>query len=192
IFRILKQKRNANFTTVFDTNIFDRFSSYSKLVRVIAWMFRFMKNSKSAVENRTLSAITTSECQEANIKLCKNKHGMIRVGGRLRHSNLPFEQRHPIILPKNHQLSKLIIRHEHHKNLDASTQLVLAQIRQQFWILNGKQTVRSELRKCTICFRAKPFDNNYYMGDLPKARVNPGRIFSSIGVDFAGPTTGGQ
>lgn len=47
--------------------------------------------------------------------------------------------------------------------------------------------VRTELRKCTTCFSAKPYDNNYYMGDLPKSRVNPNRIFSVVEIDFAGP-----
>lgn len=67
-----------------------------------------------------------------------DEHNVIRVGGRLKHSGLSYEQMYPIILPYSHQFSKLIIRYEHHKNLHASAQSVLSQIVQQFWIINGR------------------------------------------------------
>ncbi|XP_054746100.1 uncharacterized protein LOC129250502 [Anastrepha obliqua] len=39
--------------------------------------------------------------------------GLIRVGGRLRHSTLSFEARHPCILPRDHPLTFAIITHYH-------------------------------------------------------------------------------
>ena len=38
---------------------------------------------------------------------------IIRVGGRLRHADLPFADKHPILLPSTHTLTVLIIRHYH-------------------------------------------------------------------------------
>ncbi|GFV12101.1 integrase catalytic domain-containing protein [Trichonephila clavipes] len=35
------------------------------------------------------------------------------VGGRLRHSNLPAQQKHPILIPNNHSICDLIIKHYH-------------------------------------------------------------------------------
>ena len=46
--------------------------------------------------------------------------GILRVGGRLEMSNLPYDVKHPVILPKKHQTSKLVITHIHnqgHHNL---------------------------------------------------------------------------
>lgn len=42
-----------------------------------------------------------------------DKNDIIRVGGRLSRSLLPFEAKHPIILPTNHKLTELVIRQAH-------------------------------------------------------------------------------
>ena len=41
------------------------------------------------------------------------------MGGRLTHANLPDSRKHPILLPKNHHISKIIIRDEHIKRMHA-------------------------------------------------------------------------
>jgi len=42
-----------------------------------------------------------------------DNQGLIRVGGRLQHSTLPYQTRHQMILPANHHFSKLIVAAEH-------------------------------------------------------------------------------
>ena len=39
--------------------------------------------------------------------------GILRVGGRLRHAKLEYKEKHPVLLPKGHHVSKLIVRHYH-------------------------------------------------------------------------------
>ena len=41
--------------------------------------------------------------------------GVNRVGGRLIHANIPDEKKHPIVLPKNYNITKILIRDEHKK-----------------------------------------------------------------------------
>ena len=53
-----------------------------------------------------------------------DKDGLLRVGGRLKHSILPFSQRHGIILPKS-DVTALILTHEHHLQLHAGVQTKL-------------------------------------------------------------------
>lgn len=113
--------------------------------------------------------------------------GIIRVGGRLKYAKLAFNHKHPILLPQRHPLTILIITFEHLRNLHAGPQATLSFIRQNYWPLNGKQAVKAVLRKCVICFKAKPTSIFQKMGDLPYPRVNPSRIFSTCGVDYAGP-----
>ncbi|XP_063917191.1 uncharacterized protein LOC135132905 [Zophobas morio] len=113
--------------------------------------------------------------------------GIIRVGGRLRNANLSFDKKHPIILPKNHPLTKMIIRHFHIVNLHAGAQATLAAIRHSYWIIAGRNTIRSVLHKCITCFRAKPTIAHQKMGDLPEPRLEPVRPFFKTGVDYCGP-----
>lgn len=116
-----------------------------------------------------------------------DKNDIIRVGGRLNNANIADNQKHPIILPKNHPLTDLIIRHEHYKHLHVGPQALLAILRTRFWPISGRNSVKNILRKCMTCFRVKPKTYQQIMGDLPASRVTPTRVFNICGTDFAGP-----
>ncbi|XP_029163298.1 uncharacterized protein LOC114934751 [Nylanderia fulva] len=113
--------------------------------------------------------------------------GLIRVRGRLRHTRLPDSTKYPIVL-RSHPLLSLIIDHHHHRMLHGSSQLTLASLRSEFWILRARTCVRAVLHKCVRCVREAATIPNELMGDLPSARVNrAARPFSHTGVDYAGP-----
>lgn len=112
---------------------------------------------------------------------------LIRVGGRLRHSNLSFEQKHPLLLSDKNHLTKLLVKYEHEKMLHAGAQTVLCNLRSRFWPLNGRSLVRGIIRRCVVCFKAKPRGVCPKMGDLPSARVSYSPPFTKTGLDFAGP-----
>lgn len=114
-------------------------------------------------------------------------NGIIRVGGRLKNSLLPFTQKHPAILPSNHHFTKLIIDHYHLVCLHGGIQLTLNLIRNTYWILHGRRIVGAHLKHCHTCVRNKPTPLTQLMGDLPHVRVRPSRPFSATGVDYAGP-----
>ena len=75
---------------------------------------------------------------------------LIRVGGRLQHLELDFDQQHPLILPKEHYITSLIIEDTHKKNLHASGQLLLSIIRQKFLILDARNVLKKTIQKCLI------------------------------------------
>ncbi|XP_029055098.2 uncharacterized protein LOC114882376 [Osmia bicornis bicornis] len=112
--------------------------------------------------------------------------GLLRVGGRLENSPFSYEEKHPVILPR-HRISDLIVEQAHRRCLHGGSQLTLRAVRQQFWILNARNLVKSVVHNCVICtrYRAKPISQQ--MGELPKARVTPSRPFVHTGVDYAGP-----
>ncbi|XP_029055179.2 uncharacterized protein LOC114882455 [Osmia bicornis bicornis] len=110
--------------------------------------------------------------------------GLLRVGGRLKKS---YTTRHPILLPKRHRLTDLIIRHEHVRNLHAGVQATIAAVRQRFWPLSVRSTTRRIVRDCVACFKANPSISEATMGELPAKRVEPSRPFAHCGVDYAGP-----
>jgi len=109
------------------------------------------------------------------------------VGGRLKNANLPYDSKHPILLPKNHTLTKLIIRHEHIKNLHSGIQATIYAVRAQFWPISARTTTRDIIRNCPICWKAKPYNSEAIMNDLPGSRVKISRPFTHCGVDFGGP-----
>lgn len=122
-----------------------------------------------------------------NLNPFLDKNGLLRVGGRLTNSVLDFERKHLIILPSKHTFVNLLIKHYHNKFLHAGPQLILTQIREKFWIVNGRNEVRRSLRSYMTCFRVKPSTLIQMMGSLPTPRVVPARPFLNCGVDYAGP-----
>lgn len=204
--------------TMFNGDIIKRFSSLTKLKRVIAYCFRFRNLSKpSDRNNNTLTIQELEQALTAIIKICQantftqelndlvknakvgpksrlstlhpflDHEGIIRVGGRLHHAPIEYTQKHPIVLPKGHHLTNLIIRDAHYKNLHADPQAVLAIVRNNFWPLAGRSEVRRVLKGCIVCFRTKPKSVSQLMGNLPTIRVTQARAFLNTGLDYAGP-----
>jgi hypothetical protein len=113
--------------------------------------------------------------------------GILRVGGRISHSKVSYNQKHQIILPNNHSFSTLLVRNEHNRLGHAGIQAVMASLRLDYWLLNCKSFVKKIIRKCVVCFRSKPSIITNKMGDLPEPRVLPSRPFTNVGLDYAGP-----
>ncbi|GFX38765.1 integrase catalytic domain-containing protein [Trichonephila clavipes] len=63
----------------------------------------------------------------------------------------------------------------------------LTQIRETYWILCGRQTVKSCLKKCLICRRFKVRPGNQITAPLPENRIQAEFPFETVGIDFAGP-----
>ncbi|XP_059053907.1 uncharacterized protein LOC131848156 [Achroia grisella] len=113
--------------------------------------------------------------------------GVLRVGGRLEKSQLNLDAKHPILLPKNSPFTKLIIADAHTKTLHGGPQLMLSFIGTKYYILSAKYLVKAYVRKCVKCIRYSATTSTQLMGQLPTARVSPGRPFQCSGVDYAGP-----
>ncbi|XP_066583621.1 uncharacterized protein [Prorops nasuta] len=193
-------------------SIFNKFSSYHKTIRIVAYCLRFRKNSEHI---GLLSNIEILKAEEKTIKHLQSiyftdiinslnhpnktvnkkfailspfldEQGIIRVGGRIHKSNLSYAQRHPILLPKHH-LMECLIREIHLKLHHSGVLTTLYHLRQRFWLLDGKNYVKRVIRSCNRCFRFKPSTVTYRMGDLPKARMSASPPFTHTGVDFCGP-----
>ncbi|XP_062537725.1 uncharacterized protein LOC134206062 [Armigeres subalbatus] len=112
---------------------------------------------------------------------------LLRVGGRIRHSDLPLAQRHPIILPEKNHFTEMLIDCLHRENLHVGLTGLMAIVRQMFWPVNAKRTINRVLRKCVTCFKNNPTDIKQFMGDLPSCRVTAALPFARTGIDYAGP-----
>ncbi|XP_078051418.1 uncharacterized protein LOC144477563, partial [Augochlora pura] len=76
----------------------------------------------------------------ASLQPFLDDHGIIRVGGRLQNATIPFEQRHPILIPSAGPLAALLVRREHLRLLHAGYQQTSASIHQRYWIVSDNGT----------------------------------------------------
>ncbi|XP_071576020.1 uncharacterized protein [Temnothorax nylanderi] len=196
-----------------------RYSTLNKLLKVTALCFRFISllrkrrakslDLHSALEKARLfwikatqAAYFTHEIKmlTANSRLPPthafsrltayiDAQGVIRVGGRLNQSALAQDNKHQAILPRHSRFSTLIIAHAHLRTLHGGTQLTLAHVRQQYWIIGGRAPVKSHILRCVVCARQRGIRAHQLMGQLPLSRVTPSRPFAHTGVDYAGPLT---
>ena len=110
----------------------------------------------------------------------KLKDGLPHVGGRI--------QSHQIILPRNHPVVTLIIRHFHVISCHSGREHVLSLLRQYYWVIKGRSAVRRVLADCMLCKRRYDKPLGQRMADLPYDRITPGEPpFTYTGVDLFGP-----
>ncbi|GFX30428.1 transposable element Tc1 transposase [Trichonephila clavipes] len=60
-------------------------------------------------------------------------------------------------------------------------------IRERFWIIRARKTIKSILNECFICARFKGKSLSSGPSPLPPDRVNDCTIFEVVGIDLAGP-----
>jgi hypothetical protein len=197
-------------------NLVKKYSSMDTLLRVTAYVQRFIYNCRQTPTKRRFGPLTSQEYQEALhtwIREAQNEafdittqagtsrsasirkldpflddeHWLLRVGGRIQNSSVSYNAKHPCILPAGHPFVKLLVLHEHRRTLHAGVQAVLSSLRQRYWILSARRLVKECIHQCVPCFKAKPVPMQQMMGSLPEARVQFDRTFSKSGVDFAGP-----
>ena len=116
-----------------------------------------------------------------------DEHGIVRVGGRIERADIPFCSRHPIVLSPDQEFTRLIIMNCHERLKHEGVDHVRNELRQQYWILRCRATVRKILHWCSYCRRRKAKPAPPMMASLPYDRLQIAPAFSKVGVDFFGP-----
>ena len=194
-----------------------RYGSMRKLIRVTGLVIKFVDllKSKTTSKSETFNAVNLKRAEEAWVRSIQlnsfpNEYGklisennvvyksqlilfltenkLIRCRGRLNEAKLPAHMKNPLLLPTRHPFTDLIINERHQRVHHNGVQQTLASIREEFWILKGREAVRKVLRKCVICKRheGKPYSTPL-IPDLPEGRVSDDPPFTHVGIDFAGP-----
>ncbi|XP_025420904.1 uncharacterized protein LOC112691007 [Sipha flava] len=197
--------------------ILSKFSSLQKISRIIAYCRRFLRSRTSIPVTKIINAdemaqalstliyVTQRQVFAEEIAKLSNGHScskpfrmldlfidrdeLLRVGGRLRHADIPYMQKHPVLLPSHHRLTDLIIDHHHRMLHHPGAMALQTHLQRKFWILSARQAIRSRLRLCMPCYRTPPRSVQPKMATLPKYRVQQIKPFSVTGVDYAGPIT---
>jgi len=122
----------------------------------------------------------------ANLTPFLDENGVMRVGGRLGRSPLPFDTKHPVILGE-HSLTAAIINHCHHVFFHGSVERTFGQLRSTYWILRGRRIIGKVLNDCTRCKLLRSQPQAPMMAPLPPDRVTRHYPFGISMVDFFGP-----
>ena len=217
----IKRTCLANAVTEDPLQPFRKFSSWNRIVNIVALCFRFIHNART----KTRSAVKVDDLTKArnwiilqmqqeafsdelkllrstgdklsfvktNSKLCRldpflDKDGLIRVGGRIQQSTLPFEMKHPVIIPKDHFLTVIMLQHFHesaqHQGKGITSNLVRSH---GLWIIGLSSLVSSVIFKCVVCRRVRHTPVGQKMSNLPEERVDPSPPFTHVAVDYFGP-----
>ena len=75
---------------------------------------------------------------------------LLRIKGCIQQSNLSYEDKHSIILPKGH-LTKLLIRFQHKLLKHAGVYTVISSLRSAYWIIGLRRLMKAVKRKCVSC-----------------------------------------
>ena len=117
-----------------------------------------------------------------------DQDGILRVGGRLHRSDLPFNAMHQMILPKRHHFTKLVIEKVHQSHGHVGHNWVLSVVLEKYWIVNGICTTKYYLQGCLFCKERRAQTGSQVMASLPHSRVSqPKYPFERVGVDYWGP-----
>ena len=191
-------------------------SKWHKIKRIVATMLNWRHKLKSPkliimvedLERAERAIVRLAQCRayqeeiatlESNAPLKKSSqlinlapfldsNNLLRVGGRIRNADIPFETKHPIILPRKCITTNLIIEHLHQNIHHAGRTSTLNEVRRcGYWIINGNSLVRYILMKCVQCRILRGRSSTPKMADLPKDRLEPSPPFTYCGLDMFGP-----
>ncbi|GFT22798.1 integrase catalytic domain-containing protein [Trichonephila clavipes] len=93
----------------------------------------------------------------------------------------------PILMPSKCLLTTRLIEYYHLKHCHAGVQILMSILREKFWIMKTRKTVREVVMKCVPCRR---YSSNSPMSEpvsLPADRVKDANAFDITGIDLAGP-----
>lgn len=193
-----------------------RISSYKKLIRIIAYVRRFIERAQRKPGKNELTAEEINEAEQLIItsvqanqfsleisclrngsevptrsKICGltpfiDAAGVLRVGGRLENSGLSFNRKHPILLGKGCLVDR-IIDGIHTETLHGGAKLMENELRSRYWVIGAKNAIKRAVRSCVKCLRYRRETAAQLMGNLPESRVCVSHPFDHTGIDYAGP-----
>ena len=167
-----------------------RFSSWTRLLRVHAWVCRFLDNCCLSKHQQITGELTIVEIRNAENQIIAqaqqqafpdeyrmlaqgtnlphsskllqlrpvfDEDELVRCDGRLRYAEyLPYDTLFPIILPRGHWVTTLIVKHYHEKGYHASgTNQTLADLSSRFRIIAARDEIRAWETNCTECRKRK-------------------------------------
>ena len=122
-------------------------------MQVVDWSERIIRQAQQEVfkEERAVQAgkELPSGSKLQPLKPVLDEDGILQCDGRLRYAEfLPWETRYPIMLPRNHCVSRLIIKHAHEQSHHGGINQVLSELSTQYWLISAREAIKKWERAC--------------------------------------------
>lgn len=119
-----------------------------------------------------------------------DEKGVIRMRGRIDAAKTHTDTKRPVILPRDHRITELIVTSYHTKYHHINHSTALNELRQMYVISRLRQLLKSVRSKCQQCKNRTAMPQAPEMADLPAERLAAHtRPFTFVGVDCFGPMT---
>ncbi|XP_055630813.1 uncharacterized protein LOC129771320 [Toxorhynchites rutilus septentrionalis] len=143
-------------------------------------------NTSSPIEERTMIERTSVLYQYCSVI---DDQGVIRQNSRIRTADhLRYDIRYPVILPKDHLVTSLLIDWYHRLYRHCNTETVVNEIRQSYIIPKLRTMVKKVSRSCQYFKVRKIIPQVPPMAPIPAVRlIDHVRPFTYVGVDYFGP-----
>ena len=151
----------------------ERFSSFSRLIRVTGLVLKFIRKVKRSMETQpehlNMREIIAAEhlwYKEMQMKLdekeksstvweqlgvFKDADGVLRCKGRIQNCSIPYSAKFPVLLRRKQYFTQLVLRQSHENVKHNGVRGTLTEVHSKFWIIKGRQAVKDVLFKCVIC-----------------------------------------
>ena len=175
-------------------------SSESEKTESPNWRAKGYRNqgSKNSVNHLHLEGCPgafNATSENVNKKYHKNQlgiqlydDGLLRCYGRMIHAEIPDDAIYPILLPKKSYFTSILIKEYHQKPFHSGVSHTLAQLRNEYWILQGRAEVKKAIHDCGICkrYQGGPFKLPS-RSPWPRKKVAKCALFTYTVLDYFGP-----
>lgn len=183
------------------------FSKYMKIVRLLAWIKRFIYNCRHRKDHYLQGELSTEETKKAEMEivhliqtecLAKVEHkisslsvfvdmkGIYRVKTKISERNDEYGFRYPAILPNYHTVVYRMAHDMHVHQCHVGVQGLLNLLRENFWIIGARKLAKTVVRRCVVCQRMDCKKMLIHSPPLPAERVRDAAVFEITGVDLFG------
>ncbi|XP_037787722.1 uncharacterized protein LOC119583322 [Penaeus monodon] len=152
--------------------LFERFSNWTKLQRVMAWVLRFASKLKQVTSTSKSCCIVSGDVMSVPpLDLVDLEHSEKVILKIVQYSCFADEL-------------KLLAESKAHSGRN----YVLSHLRQRYWILGAGPFLKKITSTCTVCRRLAPQPLMQLISDLPADILSPNKpLFTHSGVDCLGP-----
>lgn len=112
---------------------------------------------------------------------------LIKVGGRSSRAELPEPRKLQIIISSVSISTQRLFETKHQKLLLTGPQLMLHQVRHQWWPVDERTTARKICHKCVTCCKRSMRLQTQIIRDLPECCLTSSKLFLCTDIDFDGP-----
>lgn len=117
-----------------------------------------------------------------------DEDGLMKMRGRINAAPVDIINKKPTILDGRNQFVRLYLQREHERAAHANNERVVNDVRQKFWVLRLRPSIRTIASTCRLCYLRRTQPHAPAFGDLPVARLTPyQRPFTYAATDYFGP-----